>query len=293
MAVMAAALAVGMGQAVGVGQAGAMPVHPPGTQPVSGTLEPALDCVPAPEQPNPVVILGGFGAVGDIRATLDKQMAGITGGIRDIGGCPLIFGYGIIGPMQAAAPVSESAGQLRDFVTKVLAATGAPKVDIVAHSSGALIANYYLKFLHGGPSVDRAVYLAPVTAGTNAATLIGGRDLPGSPDGLAGILTDATNPLRDTVFRGVQGALDCLAGSQVTTALLAGGLTVPGVHYSVLATRGDQVLTPPGTASFIDDPTVENDFFEDLYPDAGLSTHATLPMHPDAAGWVIERLLTE
>ncbi|MGW4246021.1 hypothetical protein ACWELQ_26385, partial [Nocardia sp. NPDC004722] len=68
---------------LGATPAAAMPEITPGAdQPSSGTLEPALDCTPAPEQPNPVVILGGFGAVGDIRATLDKQMAGITAGIR-------------------------------------------------------------------------------------------------------------------------------------------------------------------------------------------------------------------
>ncbi len=288
MAVVATLLALGAAPAT---------AGPPGIGgdplPASGTLEPALDCKPAPEQPNPVVILGGFGAVGDIRATLDKQMAGITGGIRAIGGCPFIFGYGIIGPMQAAAPVAESAGQLRDFVAEVRAATGAERVDIVAHSSGALIANYYLKFLHGGPSVDRAVYLAPVTKGTTAATLIGGLDLPGSPEGLASVLNDATNPLRDSVFRGVQGALDCLAGSRVTAALLDGGVTVPEVTYSVLATRGDQVLTPPGTASFIEEPGVVNDFFEDLYPSAGFASHAALPMQPGAARWVVEQLLSE
>lgn len=261
-----------------------------GPLPASGSLEPALDCKPAPQQPNPVVLLGGFGAVGDIRAALDKQLAGITGGIRDRGGCAFIFGYGIIGPMQAAAPVAESAGQVSDFVSEVLAATGAKQVDIVAHSSGALVANYYLKMLHGGPQVDHAVYLAPVTAGTTAATLIGGLDLPGSPEGLAGVLTDVADPLRDSVFRGLQGALDCLAGSRVTRALLRGGVTVPGVTYSVLATRGDQVLTPVGTASFIREPGVVNDFFEDRYPGAGVASHATLPMQPDAARWVLEQL---
>ncbi|WP_433667511.1 esterase/lipase family protein [Nocardia sp. CA-136227] len=194
-------------------------------------------------------------------------MSGITTGIRDLGGCPFIFGYGIIGPIQAAAPVAESASQLESFVTKLLATTGATHVDIVAHSSGALVANYYLKFLHGGPHVDRATYLAPVTTGTTAATPIGALDLP--------------------------GALDCLAGSQVTQALLADGVTVPGVIYAVLATHGDQVLTPPGPASFINDPRVENDYFEDLYPQAGLSSHATLPMQPEAAQWVIKQLLAE
>ncbi|MEU1205821.1 hypothetical protein [Nocardia sp. NPDC005825] len=252
-----------------------------------------LDCVPSPAQPNPVVVLGGFGAVGDIRGTLEMQMSGITTGIRDLGGCPFIFGYGIIGPMQAAAPVAESADQLGAFITKLLATTGATHVDIVAHSSGALVANYYLKFLHGGPHVDRATYLAPVTTGTTAATLIGGLDLPGSPEGLTAILDNPADPLRSTIFAGVAGALDCLAGSQVTQALLTDGLTVPGVIYAVLATHRDQVLTPPGPASFINDPRVENDYFEDLYPQASPSTHATLPMQPEAAQWVIKQLLTE
>ncbi|APA96567.1 esterase/lipase family protein [Nocardia seriolae] len=293
MAVAAVLLALGTVPAAGVPGGDPVPAGGGDLVPTSGTLEPALDCEPAPEQPNPVVILGGFGAVGDIRATLDKQMAGITSGIRGIGGCPFIFGYGIIGPMQAAAPVAESAGQLRDFIEKVRASTGAERVDIVAHSSGALIANYYLKFLHGGPRVDRAVYLAPVTKGTTAATLIGGLDLPGSPEGLAGVLNDATNPLRDSVFRGVRGALDCLAGSSVTRALLDGGVTVPEVTYSVLAARGDQVLTPPGAASFIDEPGVVNDYFEDLNPGAGPASHAALPMQPGAAWWVVEQLLSE
>ncbi|MFF0636332.1 esterase/lipase family protein [Nocardia sp. NPDC004151] len=257
----------------------------------STTLEPALDCVPSPEQPNPVVVLGGFGAAGDIRGTLERQMAGITSGIRDLGGCAFIFGYGIIGQMQAAAPVAESAGQLGAFITKLLATTGTTHVDIVAHSSGALVANYYLKFLHGGPHVDRATYLAPVTQGATAAALIGG--LPGSPEGLAGILDDAADPLHPAIFAGVAGALDCLAGSPVTQALLTDGVTVPGVIYAVLATHGDQVLTPPGQASFINDPRVENDYFEDLYPQAGLSSHATLPMQPEAAQWVIKQLLSE
>ncbi|MGW2661545.1 hypothetical protein ACWCW7_11335 [Nocardia tengchongensis] len=78
----------------------------------------------------------------------------------------------------------------------------------------------------------------------------------------------------------VAAALDCLAGSRVTRAILNGGVTVPGVVYSVLATRGDQVLTPPGPASFIDDPRVENDYFEDLYPRAGLADHATSQCSP-------------
>lgn len=260
--------------------------------PGAGTLEPAIDCATGPGRPNPVVLLGGFGGVGDIGATLEKQLSGITTGIRAAGGCPLIFGYGIIGPVHAAAPVPESARQVAAFVDKVLATTGAARVDIVAHSSGALVADYYVKLLHGDSHVRRMVQLAPVTRGTTGATLVAGLGIPGVPGGPAELIQDAANPWRDTVFAGLRGALDCLAGSEVTREVLAGGVTRPGVRYAVLATRGDQVLTPPGTASFIEEPGVLNEFFEDRYPDAGVAGHATLPMQPDADRWVLDQLFS-
>ncbi|MEV6770253.1 hypothetical protein AB0N05_16685 [Nocardia sp. NPDC051030] len=258
--------------------------------PISTTIEPALDCTPSPDRPNPVVLLAGFGAVGDITATINKQMAGIMTGIRTGGGCALPFAYGIIGPMHAAAGVPESAQQLSDFIEKVLATTEATHVDIVAHSSGALVANYYLKFLHGSPQVEHAVFLAPVTRGTTAATLTAGINLTATPDGPGGLLYSTLDPLRDTLLTNFQGALDCLSGSEITQQILEGGITQPGVTYAVLSTRGDQILTPVGTASFIEEPGVENAFLEDLSPEAGTSTHAALPMTPAATQWTLNHL---
>ncbi|UGT45501.1 hypothetical protein LTV02_19850 [Nocardia yamanashiensis] len=268
----------------------------PGAWPVSAssTIAPVLDCVPAAARPEPVILLAGFGAVGDISATIDRQMSLITGGVRAEGGCAYPFAYGIVGPMHAAAPIAESAVQVAGFVDEVLSRTGAGRVDIVAHSSGALVADYYLKFLGGAPHVRRVAQLAPVTHGTTATTLTAGLTLPEYPStpadfvestGLAGTLA-ATVPA-------VRGALDCLAGAAVITQILDGGVTVPGVEYSVLATRFDQVLTPPGTASFIAEPGVRNDFYEDLHPEAAPASHAALPMQPGAAAWVLDRLYGE
>ena len=45
--------------------------------------------------------------------------------------------------------MEESAEQLSAFVDRVRAATGAGQVDIVGHSEGSLMPDYYVKFLGG------------------------------------------------------------------------------------------------------------------------------------------------
>jgi triacylglycerol esterase/lipase EstA (alpha/beta hydrolase family) len=55
-------------------------------------------------------------------------------------------------------------------VKRVLAATGASKVDIVAHSMGPLSARYYLKNLGGTSYVDDFVSVAGVNHGTTVAS---------------------------------------------------------------------------------------------------------------------------
>ena len=72
--------------------------------------------------------------------------------------------------------MQESAGELAAFVDEVLAATGAAKVDIVGHSEGSLMPNYYVKFLGGAPrgrivKVDDYVGMTPLWDGTNLAGL--------------------------------------------------------------------------------------------------------------------------
>ncbi|MFG1661197.1 esterase/lipase family protein [Micromonospora chersina] len=54
-------------------------------------------------------------------------------------------------------------------VDKLLAATGATKVDIVTHSMGALSSRYYLKYLASSGKVDRWVSLGGPNHGTSSA----------------------------------------------------------------------------------------------------------------------------
>src|SRR3954451_12583643 len=74
--------------------------------------------------------------------------------------------------------MEESASELAAFVDRVLQATGAQKVDIVGHSEGSLMPDYYLKFLPqardagGALKVDRYVGMTPLWDGTDPAGLV-------------------------------------------------------------------------------------------------------------------------
>ncbi|MBL1108757.1 triacylglycerol lipase [Streptomyces sp. 5-8] len=67
-----------------------------------------------------------------------------------------------------------TASQLAQEIDRVLAATGAAKVDLVTHSMGGLSSRHYLKYLAGDAKVDAWVSLAGPNHGTGAAYLCGG-----------------------------------------------------------------------------------------------------------------------
>lgn len=78
----------------------------------------------------------------------------------------------------------EHAGEVARAVDRLLARTGAPEVDVVAHSMGGLAVRAYLLAMGGGERVRRAVFLATPHRGTFAAYLAwgeGGEEMvPGS-----------------------------------------------------------------------------------------------------------------
>src|SRR5207253_349364 len=76
------------------------------------------------------------------------------------GYCVFTFNYGgssASSVVQGTGDIAASAGQLASFVTRVRAATGAAKVDLVGHSQGGMMPRYYLKFLGGAALVNRLV----------------------------------------------------------------------------------------------------------------------------------------
>ncbi|WP_330244030.1 lipase family protein [Streptomyces sp. NBC_00562] len=214
-------------------------------------------CKPSAAHPRPVVLVHGtFGNSVDNWLVLAPYLVGR-------GYCVYSLDYGQLPGVpffNGLGPIDKSAGQLATFVDKVLAATGAPKADIVGHSQGGMMPNYYLKFLGGAAKVNALVGLAPDNHGT---TLLGLTNLlpyfPGAED-----LLNAHTP----------GLADQMAGSPFITKLNAGGDTVPGVRYTVIATRYDEVVTPYHT-QYLDGPNVRNVLLQDLCP-VDLSEHVAI-----------------
>ncbi|MGN0119518.1 MAG: esterase/lipase family protein [Streptomyces albidoflavus] len=214
-------------------------------------------CKPSAAHPRPVVLVHGtFANSVDNWLVLAPYLVnrGYCVFSLDYGqlpGVPLIHGLG---------PIDKSAEQLRDFVDKVLAATGAPEADLVGHSQGGMMPRHYLKFLGGADKVNALVGIAPDNHGT---TLLGLTKLLPHFPGAEKFLNDKTPALADQI-----------AGSPFLTRLNEGGDTVPGVQYTVIATRYDQVVTPY-RSQYLDGPNVRNVLVQDLCP-VNISEHVVI-----------------
>ncbi|MFD8718243.1 esterase/lipase family protein [Streptomyces sp. NPDC059629] len=214
-------------------------------------------CHPSAAHPRPVILVHGtLGNSVDNWLSLAPYLEGrgycvFSLDYGQLDGVPVFYGLG---------PIDKSAEQLSAFVDKVLAATGAAKADLVGHSQGGLMPRYYLKFLGGAAKVNALVGLAPDNHG---ATLSGLTSLlpyfPGAED-----LIKATTP----------GLADQIPGSAFLTKLNAGGDTVSGVHYTVIATKYDEVATP-WQSQYLSGSDVDNVLLQDLCP-LDLSEHVAI-----------------
>ena len=198
-------------------------------------------CRPAAAHPRPVILVHGT----------FENMAGNWQALSPLlvnhGYCVFALNYGSFDDsgavgIDATGPIETSAQQLSSFVSKVLAATGAPKVDLVGHSQGGMMPRYYLKFLGGASKVNALIGLAP----SNHGTTLDGLDaltsqIPGASD------QPAVCP----------ACSEQMVGSSFLTKLNGGGDTVAGVRYTVIESRNDEVVTPY-TSAFLSGPNVTN-----------------------------------
>ncbi|MFE9449985.1 esterase/lipase family protein [Streptomyces sp. NPDC006739] len=216
------------------------------------------NCKPGSAHPRPVVLLHGTWenayANWSLLAPWLKQ-AGYCVFAPDFGGAPGV-------PFKATAHIPDSARQIADYVDRVLRATGAHQVDLVGHSQGGgLLPRWYLRF-DGGTDpahparnkVHSLIGLAPSNHGTTGAGI--------------GTLTDKLGLTEPVSLVIGQAYADQLVGSQVNTTLDRDGDTQPGVDYTVIATRYDEVVTPYQHQFLAAGPgaTVRNITIQDICP---------------------------
>lgn len=215
------------------------------------------DCAPSAERPYPAVIV--HGTFGDQKSLLDNLSLAL---VQD-GYCVYALDYGD----RATGPIEDSAAQLGDFVDRVLAATGAPKVHLVGHSQGGMMPRYYIKNLGGEPFVEDLVGLAPSNHGTEVS----------SGDGWAGWGTGEWC----TACEQQQ------AGSDSLTALNTPDETPGAVDYTQVVTVHDQVVVPYTSGFLTEDAQSVNVTLQDRCPGEP-TEHLGIPMSPQAIAWVLE-----
>jgi len=198
-------------------------------------------CKPSAAHPDPVILVHGtFENMADNWQALSPLL-------YDNGYCVFALNYGSydgsgsVG-VYATGEIGQSAQQLSAFVNQVLSTTHARKVDLVGHSQGGMMPRYYLKFLGGASKVNTLVGLAPSNHGT---TLDGIFTLSSYLPGSNAFLTDCP------------ACEEQEAGSPFLTKLNAGGDTVPGVNYTVIESKNDEVVTPY-TSAFLSGSNVHN-----------------------------------
>jgi triacylglycerol lipase len=238
-------------------------------------------CRPSSAHPNPVVLAHGASA------NMTVNWVTVAPLLANNGYCVFALTYGVpagtpfpVDQIGGRNPMEQSAAQLGAFVDRVLAATGAARVDIVGHSEGSLMPNYYVKFLGGAPKVDHYVGLTPLWQGTNVAglaTLVGlGRLL-----GLGGIIDLITDP----VFA---SAPQFLAGSDFIRKMNEGPVAVPGVTYTMVMTRYDEAVVPY-TSGILHAPNATNVVLQDLCPQ-DFAGHGMVGFDPNATQVVLNAL---
>lgn len=236
------------------------------------TLEGANDwhCRPSAMHPYPVVLVHGtgMGSTGTWR-TLAPALA-------TEGYCVFTLDYGksrnfipgTLMNMFGAADIRSSARELAEFIDRVRAATGVEQVDIVGHSQGGVVARQYMRFEGGAdpenPESNKVRKLVTLGA-TNHGTTFGAVQLVGAIAERFGVPVVS---LMNAVVG--QSYVQQMVGSPFLRELNSDGDTVPGVEYTVVASRNDTVSSPPENTFLTAGPgaVVHNLWVQDVSPNS-------------------------
>lgn len=240
-------------------------------------------CRPSAAHPRPVVLVHG---------TLENaydNWNGLSPIIKDQGYCVFALNFGNttgIPFVNGTGDLIANAREIAPFVDRVLAATGASKVDLVGHSQGGAISRYYTNILGGATKVHAVIGLAP----SNHPTTLSGITELGKTFGLFTPALDGLNLLQLPALA-QQADKSPEPQSPFYQQLNDDGETVPGVAYTNVITRNDEVVTPYTQGRITAGPgaTVDNITIQDV---CGIdqSEHLSLPYSKNVAQVVLNAL---
>ncbi|WP_406231073.1 esterase/lipase family protein [Nocardia sp. NBC_01009] len=218
-------------------------------------------CAPTAAHPRPVVLAHGTDS------TAYSDWSAIAPQLTAAGFCVFALNYG-------GKPGAESYGtedlwlgahQIGAFVDDVLAATGATQVDLVGFSQGANVTRLYVNKLGGAPKVLQWVGIAsPSYGGVMYGLVPVAQAIPGALQAFQLV----------TSLAAVQQA----QGSPLMIELNAGGDTVPGVQYTTIGSRVDEMIQPFENIA-LHGPGARNIALQDLCP-ADLTGHFHMVYDP-------------
>ena len=236
-----------------------------------------FSCKPTKAHPNPVVLVHGLGA------TMGENWSYISPILAKQGYCVFALTYGVdprFSFVGGVLPIEQSAHELGRFVKRVRHATGAKKIDLVGHSEGTFMPEYWLKYLGGAKFVRRYVAMTPLYHGTTLYGISNARDV------LARFGVSQT--LIEQISQFCASCPQFLAGSGMVKNLNRGGAAGPGIAYTTIPTRYDE-LVQPYTSGILNAPNVTNHVLQDVCP-TDISEHVAEAFDPVVAQIVVNAL---
>lgn len=238
-----------------------------------------FDCKPSDAHPRPVILAHGLVMTRAFWQTLSPLLA-------NNGYCVFALTYGSqpglpeIGGLRG---IDESAHELDSFIDVVLTATGATEVDLVGHSEGTVMPQYYLKRLGGAAKVNAYVAITPLYDGSK------GWGIDEFIYGLTSLPLGIGNVFQQFIDDVCGACRDALYGSVFNAELYADGVVaIPGVTYTTILTRYDEIVTP-WTSGYLYAPNATNVVLQDGC-DEDLSEHLSAAFTPRAMDVVLNAL---
>ena len=190
--------------------------------------------------------------------------------------CVYTFNYNpmthpLVEAVSTTGNIYSTAAFMAHFVDKVLKSTGADKVDLVGHSQGGgPLPRAYIKYYGGNKKVNHLIGIVPSNKGTSILGMEKFLNKSGRP----------ANTIVGTVakFLNMESVPQQLQGSTFLKELNAGGMTAPGVKYTVVATRFDNRVFP-WTNALIPEPGAKNIVIQDVCP-LDHSAHTNITYDP-------------